>query len=225
MLRVKVRLFAAPREAVGKGELAVDVAEGASVADLLDALTLTHPPLAKWRGHLLVSVNRAFVKGDAALAHGDEVALLPPVSGGGEARLHAGELSVDAALAKLSQDGAGAAVVFLGLVRATSGEAPGARVDRLDLEAFEPLAASRLSEIAREAKARFDLTDATILHRLGTLATGEAIVLVATSAPHRKAAFEAAAWIMEALKTDVPIWKREVGPDGARWVNDPTRTT
>ncbi|HWG91941.1 MAG TPA: molybdenum cofactor biosynthesis protein MoaE, partial [Candidatus Thermoplasmatota archaeon] len=158
------------------------------------------------------------------LREGDEVALMPPVSGGSAppGRLHEGPLSVDAVLAEAAKEGAGAAVAFLGLVReGPSKWVPGESVTRLEFEAYEPMAEQELSRLAEEARGRFGLVDARILHRLGTLGPGEAIVLVLVTAPHRAAAFDAAAWIMDRMKTVVPIWKKEAYASGSHhWVEE-----
>jgi molybdopterin synthase catalytic subunit len=115
-------------------------------------------------------------------------------------------------------------VGFLGLVRATSGERPQARVVALRFEAHETMALAQMRGLREEAIAKFALTDLLLRHRVGELAVGEPIVAVVAAAPHRRAAFEAAAWTMDELKTRVPIWKQEVDAEGAaQWVNDPTR--
>ncbi|HVL47344.1 MAG TPA: molybdenum cofactor biosynthesis protein MoaE [Candidatus Thermoplasmatota archaeon] len=220
MSRVTVRLFAAPREAVGAREVTVEVAPGARVADLLDAVVNRHPALAPWRPHLLVSVNRAFALPTSPVAAGDEVALMPPVSGG--SGLHEGPFDTDAVVRRLAAAGGGAVVTFTGVVRPTSGDRPGGSVVRLEFESYEAMAEEALADVASRARAKFGVLDAVAYHRVGVLAVGEPIVLVAAAAAHRREAFEAAQWMMEEIKSVVPIWKREIAPGGdARWVRDP----
>lgn len=223
-MRVRVRLFAGTREAVGDARLEVDLAQGARVRDLFARIAADHPRLAAYERVALFAVDGAAVLPDAPLRDGAEVAIMPPVSGG--SGLHEGPLTADDAVRQLRTDGAGAVVAFLGLVRPTSRERPDARIARLAFEAHEELAPREIARVVEEARAKFAIVDAVVLHRVGELALGETIVAVATSAAHRAAAFEAASWIMEELKSRVPIWKQEVAEDGARaWVNDPTTTT
>lgn len=221
-MQVRVRLFAGTRDAVGAPSLHVEMPEGAQVEDLLAALCREHPRLAGYRAHALVAVDGAFSTGTASLREGCEVAIMPPVSGGSGALTDA-PFSLDALVAEVGSRSAGAVVGFVGLVRDTSGERPEARVERLHFEAFAPLAEREIGTLRTEACAKFALSGCLVRHRLGTLAVGEPIVAVVTAAPHRRAAFEAAMWIMDEIKTRVPIWKREHVADGtAEWVNDPT---
>lgn len=218
-MRVRVRLFASLREVAGAPFVDLDLPEEARAQDAVDELVRRHPRLAPYRPHTMVAVRGAFAPPTAPLRDGDEVALMPPVSGGG---IHAGAFSLDELVASLERRGAGAVVAFVGLVRETSGEAAGARVERLSFEAYAPLAEAAIAQLEAEARAKFGLRGVVVAHRVETLQVGEPIVAVVTAAPHRREAFEAAAWIMDELKTRVPIWKKEEGPDGARWVNDPT---
>jgi molybdopterin synthase catalytic subunit len=225
-MRVRVRLFAGTRDAVGAPSVDVDVPPGATVGDLVGILCARHPRLEGYRGHALLALDGAFTSPRAALREGAEVALMPPVSGGSDdgRALVDGPFSLDALVASLERRGAGAVVAFLGQVRPTSGEAPGMRVERLRFEAYEALAEAEVARLRDEAARTFGLTGCLVRHRLGVLAVDEPIVAVVCAAPHRREAFEAAQWLMDRLKTSVPIWKREEGPAGARWVNDPTST-
>lgn len=223
-MRVRVRLFAGTREAVGASSLEVDLAGPARLADLVDLLCQRHPLLRRYQAHALLAVDGTFAPPTTPLHEGAEVAIMPPVSGGADERaLHEGPLSLDQMVAALERRGAGAVVAFLGQVRETSGEAPGMRVERLVFEAYEEMAERGLARLREEATRKFGLTGCLVRHRLGTLPLHEPIVAVACAAPHRREAFEAAQWLMDQLKTSVPIWKREEGPGGARWVNDPAR--
>lgn len=222
-MRVTVRFFAGTREAVGAPSRTLEVASGARVADLLAALTADHPRLSPYRPHALVAVNGAFVPESHALAGGDVVAIMPPVSGG-SVSLGSEAPSLDALAARLARAGAGAVVAFLGIVRPTSGERPDARVVALSFEAYVEMAEAALAELREAAIAKFGLVDCAIHHRLGRLDVGEPVVAVATSGRHRREAFDAAQWLMDELKTRVPVWKAEIDADGTRtWVNDPTR--
>lgn len=222
-MRVRVRLFAGTREAVGASVVEVDLPEAARVADLVERLCARHPGLDAYRGCALLAVDGTFANPATPLRDGVEVAFMPPVSGGAHDRaLHEGPLSLDEMVAGLERGGAGAVVAFLGQVRGTSGAAEGARVERLRFEAFEDLAEREIGRLRGEATRKFGLTGCVVRHRLGVLPVGEPIVAVACAAPHRREAFEAAQWLMDQLKTSVPIWKREEGPGLARWVNDPS---
>lgn len=226
-MRVQARLFAGTRDAVGASHVALDLPDGSRVRDLVDALCARHPRLGPYRPHLRLAQDGAFVAPDAPLRDGAEVALMPPVSGGSAEKvaLHDGALALDPLVAQLERAGAGAVVAFLGVVRATSGERAGADVESLHFEAYAPLALAQMARVREDAIAKFGLADLLIRHRLGELPVGEPIVAVVAAAAHRRAAFEAAMWAMDELKTSVPIWKEERDRDGARaWVNDPTRT-
>lgn len=215
-MRVRVRLFAGTREAVGAGSLDVELPEGARVDDALAALCARHPRLAAYRGHALYALDGAFVPTSERLRAGAELAILPPVSGGAGS-LQEEAFSLDALVEQVRREGAGALVAFVGYVRGDEG------VARLRFEAYAEMAEREIAQVCDAARAKFSLTDVLVRHRIATLAVGEPIVAVVAAAPHRRDAFEAAAWIMDELKTRVPIWKAEEGPGGARWVNDPTR--
>lgn len=220
-MRVRVRLFAGTREAAGVPHVELDLPEGARVADVWPRLIAASPQLARYQGHALMAVDGAIASESAPLRAGAVVALLPPVSGGA---VQEGPFSLDDISARLRKDGAGAVVAFVGIVRPTSAEAPGAKVERLHFEAYAEMAARELDRVKAEAIAKFALIDCIIVHRIGTLPVGEPIVAVATSAAHRRAAFEAATWVMDELKASVPIWKQEQDASGAtRWVNDVRR--
>lgn len=214
-MEVDVLLFAAPREIVGRARTRVAIAAPATAASVLDALVALHPALAPWRGRVALAVNRAVVPATAPVREGDEVALIPPVSGG-SGRFTEEPPSLDAEVAGLAKAGAGAVVCFLGLVRSP---APEGEVTHLDFEAYAAMAEREIADVAARARAKFGLVDARLVHRLGRVGAEQPVVLVAVSAPHRREAFEAAQWIMDELKTVVPVWKKEAGPWGERWVH------
>jgi len=213
-MRVRVRFFAGTRDAVGAASLDVDAPERATLADVLATLEREHPKLAAYRAHLLLAVDGEYAPPTIVLPPGATVAVMPPVSGGA---LSPAALDERALRADLRTDGAGAVVVFWGLARDEGGA-----VERLRFEAFDEMAEKELARVRAEAIAKFGLVDCVIHHRTGDVPVGEPAVGVATSARHRRAAFEAAAWAMDELKARVPIWKQEVGRARERWVNDPT---
>jgi molybdopterin synthase catalytic subunit len=217
-MRVRVLLFAALREAVGAKELFLEVGDGACVQDALDQLETEHPVLEKYRGRVLVSVNRERLSMDTPLHEGDEVAVLPPVSGGsGTVRVQAEPLSLDALLAEVQQPGSGGVVTFTGVVRDFS---RGQRIDHLEYEAYEPMALQELEKIREDVRLRWPEVNLAIAHRLGRLEIGEAAVVIAASAPHRVEAFEACRHAIDSLKRNVPIWKKEFGEEGSVWIEE-----
>lgn len=215
-MRVRVRLFAGTRDAVGASMLDVELAESARIEDLFGVLVARHPRLAPYRGHALVAQDGALVPASERVRDGAEIAIMPPVSGGMGA-LQEEPFSLDALSAELRREGAGAIVAFVGVVRGDEG------VSRLRFEAYAEMAEREIDALRASAIAKFDLIGCLVRHRVATLAVGEPIVAVVCAAAHRRAAFEAASWLMDELKTRVPIWKQEQGPAGERWVNDPTR--
>jgi molybdopterin synthase catalytic subunit len=199
-MRVRVRLFAILRERAGADAVELDLPEGARVSDALERLDHLAGGLS-----LVMAVNREYADADAALAAGDELALIPPVSGGADAphaRISAEPLSLDALAARVRDPRAGAVVTFSGVTR---------EVDRLEYEAYAEMAQAELERIAAEAVQRHGLCAAAVEHRIGEVPLGEASVIVAASAPHRAEAFAGAREIIDRLKLQAPIWKREEG--------------
>ena len=216
-MRHKVLLFAAAREQAGAAELVVELPAGACAADVVAAAVGAAPGLAGIAAQLRVAVNQAFVATDAAVREGDELALLPPVSGGAGRLLRITEapLSLDRAIAAVRDDRHGAIATFCGVVRDHS---DGRRVHRLDYEAYLPMAERALLTIADELEARWAPLRLAIEHRTGSLGVGELAVVVAAGAPHRKEALRGCADAIERVKHEVPLWKREHTDDGATWV-------
>lgn len=225
-MRVRVLAFGPLAETLGARELDVELPDRPRVADLLERLFATHPPLETWRGRLAVAVNREYAPADRALHPGDEVALLPPVSGGagdggapGTAasayRVVRAPIDPGAVLARVAAPDAGGTVVFVGTVRGVTG---GRRTRFLDYEAYEPMAEAEMARIGREIAERWSGTRLAVEHRLGRLRVGEIAVVVAVSAPHRAEAFAACRHAVDQLKRRVPIWKKEWYEDGAVWV-------
>ena len=207
-MMVRVRLFAMLRERAGTPELELDLPDGARVADALAEVGHLAPGIP-----LVMAVNRRYADSEQALSAGDELALIPPVSGGAAtdvyARLTEAALSLDDLLAAVRDPRAGAVVTFQGVTR---------EVDRLEYEAYAEMAEVRLREIAAAAAARHPVCRVAVEHRLGAVPLSEPSVAVAASAPHRPAAFAAAREIIDAVKAQAPIWKREVEGEVAEWV-------
>lgn len=247
-LRVRVRLFAVQRELAGTREVALALSPGSTVADAWDALVERHPVLAPGRASVRFARNGVYAGADEALEDGDEVAMIPPVSGG--AGRPASEPSgmrilelreepfsdglVDELTKRLATPADGAIVSFLGVTRATSGTpAPGQEaeaalhagrsVESLDYEALEPLALRVLAEIAVEIRERFGVERLAIVHRTGSVPLGEPSVVIVACAAHRGDAFAAAAYAIEETKARAPIWKAEHFADGHVWIGSPAR--
>jgi molybdopterin synthase catalytic subunit len=208
-VKVQVRLFAALREKAGSGAVEVELPEGSRVADVWPALDLGEEP----RG-LLVAVNRAYAEPATALDAGDEVALIPPVSGG-DFRLSDAALSLDAAVAEVRSDDAGAIATFVGTTRARS---RGRDVLHLEYEAYEGMAEEVMAGLAEELKRRHDLCAVAIHHRIGRVEVGDTSVVIAISAPHRTDALTACKEAIDELKVSVPLWKKEVYDGGEDWI-------
>lgn len=215
MPRITVRLFAGLRERAGLGTTELELPEGAVAGDVWALLDLGERPPG-----IAFAVNRAYASEDASLADGDEVALIPPVSGGSDeprigVAITAEPIDIAAAHARANDVRAGAQAAFTGTVRnATQGK----EVVRLEYEAYEEMAVPELERIARQAAADHALLAVEIVHRTGVVLPGEPSVVIVSTSRHRPAALAATAWIIEQLKVSVPIWKREVYADGAVWV-------
>ena len=198
---VTVRLFAALRERAGRDALELDLPEGATAADALAAVQ----DLAAGSS-LVLAVNREYATPETPLSAGDELAVVPPVSGGA---IEEGPLSLDAVVARVRDSRAGAIVTFSGTTR---------DVGHLDYEAYAEMAAERIDAIVAEAVERHGLCAAAADHRIGRVGLGEASVVVAASAPHRPEAFAGAREIIDRIKAEAPIWKKEVADGGEHWV-------
>lgn len=216
MTRVKVRFFAAARERTKTSELELELADGATVADLTAALVARFPPLGPLLPHLRVAVDQEFAAATQVLPPSAEVALIPPVAGGAPLfRVQDAPLSLQEVVDAVSRVSQGGLVTFTGVVRDHS---KGKAVTRLEYEAYVPMAEKKLAEIAAEARAQWPGTEVAVVHRVGTLLPGELAVVIAVSAPHRKEAFRACEHVIDRLKEDVPIWKKEFAADGEVWV-------
>jgi len=223
-MQIRVLFFGVLKDLVGRSADVVDLPEGARLRDLLSHYVHQAPRLEEMRAALALSVNQEYARADRQLASGDEVALLPPVSGGTTAeQAERGQVSIvrepiatDATLAALKRPEDGAAVVFEGVVRNNT---RGRRTLYLDYEAYEAMAHKQMEGLAGEARERFGVRAVSIVHRLGRLEIGETSVLIVVASAHRGAAFDACRWLIDTLKKTVPIWKKEYFEDGAVWAD------
>jgi molybdopterin synthase catalytic subunit len=251
-VRVRIRLFAIQRELAGTRDLALELADGSTVADAWDGLVARFPALEPGRSFVRFARNGAYAAADTELAEGDEVAMIPPVSGGanggaGAAADRAGRRIVELRDApfgptildelgeRLATPADGAIVGFVGRTRATPGtpapgqEAEAARhagrvVASLEYEAHESMAIAILDEIADEIAAQFGVERLAIVHRTGEVPLGAASIAVVAVSPHRDAAFAAARYAIDETKARAPIWKAERFDDGHLWIGHPART-
>lgn len=211
-------MFGALSERAGVAEEMVELDGAATVDDVLRLVADRYPSAAGLLPQVGVAVNLEMVTKGRVLADDDEVGLLPPVAGGGAAiltGLRDGSPSLDEALAAVAAPGAGGTALFVGTVRDHS---DGMAVERLEYTAYEEMAELLLRRIAEEAAERWPLAGVAILHAVGDLMVGDVTVVAACSAPHRAEALEACRHVIDEVKARVPIWKKEFGPDGGRWV-------
>ena len=219
LVLVTVRLFAGLRERAGSDRVQVELPEGASVAELLAAMGDT-PVGPLGPRSCVVAVNREYADRGEAIHEGDEVALVPPVSGGAPepatadavrvARLVSEEIAIGPLAEAVRDPRAGAVVVFEGVTR---------EVPELEYEAYAEMAEPRMRAIAAEEAARHGLCAVAVEHRVGTVPLSHASVLVAVSAPHRGEAFAGARAVIDRIKAEAPVWKQEITPEGVRRVD------
>lgn len=218
-MRVSIFLFAAFREKAGSGRLQIDLPEGATAGDALRRVARDVPQIARLLGSAALAVNAEYASPDAPLKDGDEVALIPPVSGGAPRVVTASvtdkPIDADVAIAGLIRPTDGALVVFQGVVRAFT---DGRRLLHMDYEAYGPMAEKLLQRIAEDARDKYGVDGVAIVHRVGRLAVGEASILIAVSAPHRREAFAACQEAVDRIKQLAPVWKKEVWEGGEAWV-------
>jgi molybdopterin synthase catalytic subunit len=231
-IAVKVLFFGAARDAAGQGEVELKLPGASTVESAVKQLREQFPDLNRFGRSLLVALNEEYATRERLLASGDELALFPPVSGGSTET--AGDISpassasthnffeltttaidVGAVARRIVLPECGATVTLDGYAREWT---KGSRTLYLVYEAYEPMAQRELERLGNEAKQRFEIAHIGIVHRTGKLEIGETSVVIAVSAPHRKAAFEACEWAIKELKRTVPIWKKEIFEDGEVWV-------
>jgi len=231
-MRVRVLFFGILRELAGKATEEIDLPEGASIREVLARYEGQIPRLRESLSSIALAVNQQYAGPETKLSANDEVALLPPVSGGraeaagsppgqpaGRQRsssITRQPIDTSRILERLKGGQDGAALVFEGVVRK---QTRGRKTLYLDYEAYEDMALQELEALAGEAIEKFQIRDVAIVHRLGRLQIGETSVLIAVASAHRAAAFEACRWLIDTLKRKVPIWKKEYFEDGAVWAD------
>ena len=219
-IAVRALLFARLREQAGTESEALELPGGSTLADVYEALRRIHPGLEPERGLVRVALNWEFSDWAAPVAQGDEVAFIPPVSGGADGVGVLFELTRDPLDARrleaaVAHKGAGAICTFTGVVRDSS---RGRSVTHLDYEAYSEMATAQMRRIAEEIAQRWPEARVAMAHRTGMLEIGEASVVVSASCPHRAEAFAACQWGIDRLKESVPIWKKEFAADGTYWI-------
>lgn len=222
-LTITLLCFASLGDLLGS-ERQVEMDAPAQVADLLDKLEQEIPELTRFQRRFRVAVEQEFVNLDAPLQDGAEVALIPPVSGGAQptvqVQISSTPLSTERALEAVRRKDCGAVVLFLGTVREITGDQV---TERLDYSAYEALALKELRSICEQALSRWELGGVVVEHRVGELQPGDVAVVAAASSPHRQGAFEAARFLIDTTKARVPLWKKEIGPDGKAWIEGDAR--
>ena len=228
-MQVRILFFGMLKDLAGRGSELLTLPERSTVGDVFTHYEETTPKLGELAASIAISLNQEFAEPDTTLKEGDEIAFLPPVSGGladseGDGRTERGRYSSivrdkidrEEVLDKLKQPADGAAVVFEGVVRDNT---RGQRTLYLIYEAYEEMALKQMDALAEQALQQFPVRDAAIVHRLGRLEIGEASVLIVVASAHRAAAFDACRWLIDSLKRTVPIWKKEYFEDGAVWAD------
>jgi molybdopterin converting factor subunit 1 len=217
-MRIKVLFFGFTHDVTGLREEQVELGEGENLQGLRRLYENRFPRLGELAGSLLFAVNQQIADPLAALHEGDEVAFMPPVSGGTDEncyRVTTEKISASDLARSLQAPTDGAVVTFEGVVRNHSN---GRKTLYLDYEAYKPMAVRKMEEIGAEAKEKFDINSVGIIHRTGKLEIGETSVAIVVTAAHRRPAFEACQYLIDRLKQVVPVWKKEYFEDGAIWV-------
>jgi molybdopterin converting factor subunit 1 len=219
-MRVQVLFFGVLKDIVGRPSEALELDEGATVGDVLQHYESRIPKLGQVLPSVALSVNQHYAGPGAVLGEGDEVALLPPVSGGlpavSRAAIVREPIDTQKILGQIKRPEDGAAIAFEGIVRNNT---KGRQTLYLDYEAYEDMALKQMEGLAEEALERFQVRDVALVHRLGRLQIGETSVLIVVASAHRGAAYEASRWLIDTLKRTVPIWKKEYFVDGAVWAD------
>jgi len=228
-MRVRVLFFGVLKEPAGKSEDFLELLPGATVADLLTLCEAQIPTLRNAMTSIAVAVNQQYAGVETQLHAGDEVALLPPVSGGTEelqnkkpsgrgryASIMQPPIETASTLANIKRGEDGAVVVFEGVVR---NQTRGRKTLYLNYEAYAEMALQQMEELAEQSLKQFPIRDVALIHRLGRLEIGETSVLIVVASAHRAAAFDACRWLIDTLKRTVPIWKKEYFEDGAVWAD------
>ena len=215
-MKVNVHFFALYRERAGRSQLTLDMGDGSTVCELVDEIRRLFPDLAPPSVDIVTAVNTEYARGETPLSDGDDVALIPPVSGGSSMiEITHDALKPEEITARVRRDTNGAVVTFLGTTRLF---AEGKKVLRLEYEAYEEMALKELEKVRLEVASRWGIDDIAISHRIGLVDIGEISLVVAVASPHRKEAFQACHQAVDILKERVPIWKKEFFEGGHHWV-------
>jgi len=229
-MRVRVLFFGILKDLAGKSVDFLDLPEGASVADLLSHYASSAPRMKESLAALAVAVNQQYSEAERKLQSGDEVALLPPVSGGSDGKSSSMQpmgrgpyasiarepIDTHTVVERIKRGEDGAAAVFEGIVR---NQTRGRRTLYLEYEAYEDMALREMENLGAQAIKQFQVREVALVHRLGRLEIGETSVLIVAASAHRAAAFDACRWLIDTLKRTVPIWKKEYFEDGAVWAD------
>jgi MoaE-MoaD fusion protein len=217
-MRVRVLFFGMLKDLAGKSSEVLELPEGALVRDVLAHYALQSPRMKESLASLAVAVNHQYAGAETELKSDDEVALLPPVSGGSGGCVSIVRAPIDTAgvVARIKHGEDGAAVVFEGVVR---NQTRGRKTLYLDYQAYEKMALRQMEGLAEQAGKQFPIREVALVHRLGRLEIGETSVLIVVASAHRAAAFDACRWLIDTLKRTVPIWKKEYFEDGAVWAD------
>jgi molybdopterin synthase catalytic subunit len=216
-MKIQVLYFAVFREKLARAGEDLELPAGATAGDAITALAAKHTVVAQLRGRFRVAVNQELVADTHVLAERDELALIPPVAGGADRHvvLTPDALSLDRCVAAVTDAGMGGIVTFTGVVRR---ESRGTTVEHLEYEAYGAMATKTMAELCDEIEREVAGARLAVEHRVGRLEVGEIAVVIAAAAPHRAEAFTACRAMIDRLKDRVPIWKKEVGDDGAEWI-------
>ena len=227
-MQVQVLFFGILKDLAGQRQDSLRLPEHATLEDVIRHYEARHPRLKSMFPSIAMSINQEYANPDSQLKDGDEIGLLPPVSGGAEtvaapevghgryAVIVREKINTQALLDRIKAPSDGAAIVFEGVVRNNT---RGRRTLFLDYEAYEDMALKQMEELGRQALSRFSVRDVVLVHRLGRIEIGETSVAIVVASAHRAAAFEACRWLIDTLKRTVPIWKKEHFEDGAVWAD------
>jgi len=216
-MQVRVLFFGILKDVVGLGTDSIDLGQNSTVGDVVEYYQQRSPKLRELSASIALAVNSEYAGLDTQLRAGDEVGLLPPVSGGApRTSIVRTKILTEEVLSKIKRPEDGAAVVFEGVVRDNT---RGRRTLYLDYEAYEEMAGKQLEGLAEQALKQFSVRDIAIVHRLGRMEVGETSVLIIVASAHRGPAFDACRWLIDTLKRTVPIWKKEYFEDGAVWAD------
>lgn len=224
---IQVLFFATLRDRAGTSKVALDLPDGATVASLKTEIARRYPQVAALLGHVLVSINQAYAFDDDILPAGAEVAIFPPVSGGAgevdfptELHIVNDPIDLDDLLAKITLPSTGAAAIFAGMVRGVTRRGDPHDTVCLEYEAYVPMAEAKMAQVAEEIRARWPIVEGiAIVQRIGRLYPMTPTVLIACTAAHRDTGvFDAARYGIDRLKEIVPVWKKEIGPNGEEWI-------